>query len=147
MNVPAAYLGVIVIWSTTPLAIRWSGAGVGFLFGALTRMLLGRFCVLLLCVARREFLRFDRAARSAYLAASVGIFPGMLCVYWGAQFVPSGWISVVFGLSPLVTAAFAAVTAATTASGRPGAAARLTARRGRPNCSPVRETASVMPSV
>lgn len=109
MNVPAAYLGVIVIWSTTPLAIKWSGEGVGFLFGALTRMLLGLACVLLLCLVRRQFLRFDRAALGAYLAAAVGIFPGMLCVYWGAQFVPSGWISIVFGLSPLVTAAFAAV--------------------------------------
>ena len=109
MNVPAAYLGVIVIWSTTPLAIKWSGEGVGFLFGALTRMLLGLFCVLLLCLARREFLRFDRAALRAYLAVAVGIFPAMLSVYWAAQFVPSGWISIVFGLSPLVTAAFAAV--------------------------------------
>lgn len=27
MSVPAAYLGVILIWSTTPLAIQWSGEG------------------------------------------------------------------------------------------------------------------------
>ncbi|HHH47726.1 MAG TPA: EamA family transporter, partial [Gammaproteobacteria bacterium] len=24
MSVPAAYLGVILIWATTPLAIQWS---------------------------------------------------------------------------------------------------------------------------
>lgn len=30
----------------------------------------------------------------------------MLCVYWAAQHVPSGLISVLFGLTPLVTAVF-----------------------------------------
>lgn len=41
MSVPAAYLAVILIWSTTPLAVKWSGEGPGFLFGALGRMALG----------------------------------------------------------------------------------------------------------
>jgi drug/metabolite transporter (DMT)-like permease len=27
----------------------------------------------------------------------------MLCVYWASQYIPSGWIAVVFGLSPLAT--------------------------------------------
>ena len=31
MSVPAAYLGIVLIWSTTPLAIKWSSAGAGFL--------------------------------------------------------------------------------------------------------------------
>jgi drug/metabolite transporter (DMT)-like permease len=109
MRVPSAYLAVIVIWSTTPLAIKWSGEGVGFLFGALSRMLLGLLCVLLLCLARRQFLRLDRRAWLAYGAAAVGILPAMLSTYWGAQFIPSGWISIVFGLSPLLTAGFAAL--------------------------------------
>ena len=33
----------------------------------------------------------------------------MLLVYWGAQYVPSGWIAVLFGLSPLVTSVFSAL--------------------------------------
>ena len=41
MSVPAAYLGVIIIWSTTPLAIKWSGDDVGFQFGVAARMLVG----------------------------------------------------------------------------------------------------------
>lgn len=32
----------------------------------------------------------------------------MICVYWGAQFIPSGWIAVLFGLTPLATAAMSA---------------------------------------
>lgn len=27
----------------------------------------------------------------------------MILVYWGAQFIPSGWISIIFGLSPIIT--------------------------------------------
>jgi len=42
-------------------------------------------------------------ALHAYLAAGSGIYGAMLCVYWGAQFIPSGWISVIFGLTPIVT--------------------------------------------
>lgn len=32
----------------------------------------------------------------------------MLAVYWAVQFIPSGWISVIFGLTPLITALLAA---------------------------------------
>jgi hypothetical protein len=32
----------------------------------------------------------------------------MLVVYWSAQFIPSGWISVVFGLPSPMTALLAA---------------------------------------
>ena len=41
MSVPLAYIGVIIIWSTTPLAIKWSGGDAGFLFGVTARMLIG----------------------------------------------------------------------------------------------------------
>ena len=104
MRVPAAYLGLIVIWSTTPLAIKWSSDGVSFLFGSATRMCLGLICVLLVCALRRLPLRRDRAAITAYAAAAIGIFPAMFSAYWGAQFIPSGWLAIVFGLSPMVTA-------------------------------------------
>ncbi|HID49904.1 MAG TPA: EamA family transporter, partial [Chromatiales bacterium] len=48
MSVPAAYVGIIIVWSTTPLAIKWSGEGAGFLFGVSARMLLGAVVCLLL---------------------------------------------------------------------------------------------------
>ncbi len=41
MSVPLAYLGVIIIWSTTPLAIKWSNETGSFLFGVTGRMALG----------------------------------------------------------------------------------------------------------
>ena len=109
MRVPAAYAGLIALWSTTPLAIKWSSDGVSFLFGSATRMTLGLACVLIICALRRLPLRGDRAALQAYGAAAIGIFPAMFSVYWGAQFIPSGWIAIVFGLSPMVTAVLSAL--------------------------------------
>ena len=41
MSVPAAFLTIILIWSTTPLGIKWSSAGVGYEFGVAARMTIG----------------------------------------------------------------------------------------------------------
>ena len=106
MSVPAAFAGVILIWSTTPLAIQWSSEGGGFLFAVTARMVLGLiFCVLVLRIAGIS-MPWHTRARGAYLAAGVAIYGAMTLVYWGAQYVPSGWIAVLFGLSPLLTSLF-----------------------------------------
>src|SRR3569623_1531129 len=99
MSVPAAYIGVILIWSTTPLAIDWSSQEGGVLIGVTGRMLLGAVVSLLL----------HRAAARTYLAAGVGIYGAMISTYWGAQYIPSWLISVLFGLTPLVTGVLAAL--------------------------------------
>ena len=109
MSVPAAYLGIILIWSTTPLAIKWSGEEVGFLFGVASRMLIGAaVCTLLLLILARK-LPWHREARQTYLAAGLGIYGAMMSVYWGSQYIPSGLISVIFGLTPIVTGVIATI--------------------------------------
>src|SRR3569833_2781744 len=109
MSVPAAYIGVILIWSTTPLAINWSSQEGGFLFGVTGRMLLGAVVCLLLIRALRVVLPWHRAAARTYLAAGLGIYGAMISTYWGAQYIPSGLISVLFGLTPHVTGVLAAL--------------------------------------
>jgi drug/metabolite transporter (DMT)-like permease len=59
-------------------------------------------CILLMVVMRRQLPTHRRALQS-YLAAGLGLYTAMLSVYWGAQYIPSGLVSVIFGLSPLVT--------------------------------------------
>lgn len=109
MSVPAAYFGVILIWTTTPLAIKWSGEGAGFLFGVTSRMTLGAIVCLALIGLLRIPMPWHRKARQTYVAAGLGIYGAMLSVYWGAQYIPSGWISVVFGLTPMLTAVMASL--------------------------------------
>lgn len=103
MSTPAAYLGVILIWTTTPLAVHWSGQDVGPLFGLTARMTLGLLLIMLLLRPLKVRLAWHRRARLAYLAAGLGVYAAMLSVYWAAQRIPTGWISVIFGLSPLLT--------------------------------------------
>ena len=107
MSVPAAYLGVILIWATTPMAIKWSGEG-GFLFGVTARMGIGLVLCLVLLLLTRKPLPLRRDALWSYVAAGTGIFGAMLATYWGAQFIPSGLISVLFGLTPVVSGLLAA---------------------------------------
>lgn len=107
MSIPAAYLGVILIWSTTPLAIKWSSGEGDYLFGVSARMVVG----LLLCLALLRLLRMawpmDVRARLSYLIGGVSLYGGMTLVYWAAQYVDSGLISVMYGVSPLLTGVFA----------------------------------------
>jgi drug/metabolite transporter (DMT)-like permease len=109
MSVPAAYLGVILIWSTTPLAIQWSAQGTSFSFAVMARMLIGLAICLLLLFASRTAFPFTPAAQRLYAISGLSLFAAMLLTYWGALHIPSGLISVIFGLSPLVTGVFAAL--------------------------------------
>ncbi len=109
MSLPAAYLGVILIWSTTPLAIQWSAQGAGFSFAVMARMAIGLAVSLVLLFTTRTAFPFTPAARRLYAVSGLSLFASMLLTYWGALHIPSGLISVIFGLSPLVTGVFAAL--------------------------------------
>lgn len=109
MRITLTYISVILLWATTPLAIKWSGQGPGFLFGVTARMAIGTVCILLVLALMRQRLAWHRKALLTYLAIALQIYGAMLAVYWAAQFIPSGWISVIFGLTPLMTALLAAI--------------------------------------
>ncbi|MGZ6005574.1 MAG: DMT family transporter [Candidatus Saccharimonadales bacterium] len=109
MRIYLAYISIILLWATTPLAIKWSGEGPGFLFGVTGRMTIGLICMLLMISLSKQRMLWNRKALQTYLAVTLQIYGSMLAVYWAAQFIPSGWISVIFGLLPLMTALLAAV--------------------------------------
>ncbi len=109
MRVFLAYISVILIWATTPLAIKWSGEETGFLFGVTGRMAIGTVCVVFVLLLSKQRLAWHSKARWTYVAVALQIYGAMLAVYWAAQFLPSGWISVIFGLTPLITALLAAL--------------------------------------
>ncbi|MBS1140094.1 MAG: Protein of unknown function transrane [Proteobacteria bacterium] len=109
MPVPIAYLGIILIWSTTPLAIQWSSQGVGFALAVLARMVIGVVVAGVLVALWRIPFPLHERARRAYLVGGLSLFGGMALTYWGARYVHSGLISVLFGLSPLAAAILGAI--------------------------------------
>ncbi|MFC3608837.1 DMT family transporter [Stutzerimonas tarimensis] len=104
-----AYLGVTLIWATTPLAIQWGTLDTSFDFAAMSRMVIGMCCALLLIGLMRVPLPRHRRALASYTVAGLGQFLAMYGVYWAAQRIDSGLMSVIFGLSPLVTSLMASL--------------------------------------
>lgn len=107
MSVPAAFAAVVLVWSTTPLGVKWStSADVSFLEGAGLRM----FAAALLASALLRLLRikpnYSAAAWRMHGMAALGFFGAMLIVYWAAQYVPSGLIAMMFGVAPLFAGLF-----------------------------------------
>jgi drug/metabolite transporter (DMT)-like permease len=109
MSLPAAFVTVILIWSTTPLAIKWSALGVGFSFAVFSRMTIGVLLCAILLAAFRVRVPLHRKALLAYVAGGLSMFCAMALTYWSSQFVSSGMIAVLFGLSPLITSLGAAL--------------------------------------
>lgn len=109
MPIPIAYLAIILIWSTTPLAIQWSAVGAGFSFAVMARMAIGlALAALILSFWRVGFPRHRQAIQS-YVTGGLGLFGAMTMTYWGAQYVHSGLVALLFGTVPLVTSLMAAL--------------------------------------
>jgi len=102
-----AYLAIIIIWSTTPLAIKWSSEGVGFLAGIFMRMFIGTSLAAVLTLLWYKKIPLNKQSLHVYIASSLGIYGAMMAVYWGAQYISSGLISVIYGLTPLFTSLLA----------------------------------------
>jgi drug/metabolite transporter (DMT)-like permease len=109
MKTRIAYMSVVLLWSTTPLAIKWSSEGVGFLFAVASRMSLGLAGACLVLLVLKQVLPLNKRALKTYFTSGVSIYLAMSGVYWAAQYIPSGWISVIFGLSPIITGVMAAI--------------------------------------
>lgn len=107
MPVPAAYLGIILIWSTTPLTIQWSTQGANFAFAVLARMVIGLATATVLLLGGRTRFPVHARALSSYVVGGLGLFSSMALTYWSSRHVHSGLISVTFGLSPLMASILA----------------------------------------
>lgn len=102
MSVPATYAFVILVWSTTPLMIQWSSATMTPIESITLRMLIS-LAIMVVAAPLAGVRTFDWAKNwKLYLAAAVGICPAMPLVYLGSQYIPSGLVSVLFGLSPFL---------------------------------------------
>jgi len=106
MNVAAVYGAVVLIWSTTPLGIRFSVESLDFVQALAIRMWISLLiCMLLVRVMKLNF-SVSRSAVYGYFAGAIAITGAMLCVYWAALTLPSGLIAVVWGITPLVVSVY-----------------------------------------
>ena len=103
MSVVIAYVTVILVWATTPLGIKWSSEGFAPLAGAFWRVFIAAVVATILAKIMRVAVPYHKKALSSYAAANIGLFLGISAVYVGATYLPSGLISVLFGLSPIVS--------------------------------------------
>ncbi|MDV2078124.1 DMT family transporter [Marinobacter xestospongiae] len=107
MHIPAAYLTVVLVWATTPLGIALSGATLHPILAGALRMAIAAVLGLLLVAALRIPLRWRGPALRSYGWALLGVYAALSLSYLAAQSVPSGLISVLYGLSPMVSAVLA----------------------------------------
>ena len=101
LRTSGAYLILVLIWSTTPLAVVVSLRGLNPIWSLSVRFLLAIIIARIVLWVIRQPLPMDKAALRCYLAGTLGLFWAMLFTYLGAQYLPSGLISLIFGLSPL----------------------------------------------
>jgi len=108
LSIPLAFLSVVIIWSTTPLAIQWSSEGAP-MTSVFYRMLIGTvFCVVAMQLTQ-GMPKLSKSVIKIYFVGAVSIYLGSTMFYRSAQLIPSGWVAVIFGLSPLITGFFSAM--------------------------------------
>ena len=103
MNVPVAFLCVVLIWSTTPLAIVWSNGLGDPLLAIFLRMLIATIIASTVLISSRITLPLHKQAIKLYCYSSIGVFFAMTLSYLSARYISSGMISLMFGLSPIVS--------------------------------------------
>ena len=103
----ALYALLVLIWSSTWVAIKIGLEDSPALLGAGIRFTAAGALLLGFAAARRRPLKTDKT-----LALTLGLLPFAFCyglVYWGEQYIPSGLTAVLFGVMPLYTAVLAAL--------------------------------------
>jgi len=107
MQVSIAYMIVLLIWSTTPLAIVWSSESINPTMAVLLRMLIAVVLGgIIIALSKIEFPWHPKAVR-LYAFSALGIFGGMSFSYLAAGYLSSGVLSLVFGLAPAFSAILA----------------------------------------
>jgi drug/metabolite transporter (DMT)-like permease len=100
--VASLYAVIVVVWSSTWVAIKFGLEETPPLLGAGIRFALAGAALLLIARAAGRRLRTD-----ALLAGTLALFPFAITyglVYWSEQYIPSGLAAVLFGVMPIYVA-------------------------------------------
>ncbi|WP_045858035.1 DMT family transporter [Teredinibacter purpureus] len=109
MPVILAYIFVVFIWATTPLAIQWSNSSLAFVTSVSLRMVFALvICATLLAILNIRLIE-KRSDWWAFLVGMIGLYPNMLIIYWAAQYISSGLMAVILGLYPFAVGFFSLI--------------------------------------
>jgi drug/metabolite transporter (DMT)-like permease len=98
---------LVLIWSSTWVAIKIGLEDCPPLLGAAVRFVVAGLVLLAVAAAQRRSLRTDRSLAVVLALAPFAFAYGL--VYWGEQYVPSGLAAVLFGILPLYVALLGSV--------------------------------------
>jgi drug/metabolite transporter (DMT)-like permease len=105
--VSAAYILVVLIWSTTPLGIVWSSESIDPALSLLMRMSIAVLLGWPLMKMMKVELAWTRSAVKVYLYSSMSLSVGMLFCYLAGRHISSGLMSLCFGVAPILSGMFA----------------------------------------
>jgi drug/metabolite transporter (DMT)-like permease len=103
----ALYALLVLIWSSTWVAIKFGLEDSPPLLGAGVRFALAGAVLLVFALLARRSLRTDWLLAALLAIAPFAFAYGL--VYWGEQHIPSGLAAVLFGVLPLYTAVLAGI--------------------------------------
>jgi drug/metabolite transporter (DMT)-like permease len=103
----ALYALLVLIWSSTWVAIKFGLEDSPPLLGAGVRFALAGAVLLVFALLARRSLRTDWVLAALLAVAPFAFAYGL--VYWGEQHIPSGLAAVLFGVLPLYTAVLAGI--------------------------------------
>lgn len=102
MPVATNYLLVLLIWSTTPLAIKVSIADLSIYESVVSRMLIGFVLGAILIAAWQKESAFNPRHWPLYLVAAMPVV-NMLMIYEASKYLSSGMVAVLFSLTPIIS--------------------------------------------
>ena len=109
MPTPFYFIAVVLIWSTTPLAITISSISIPPQLALLARMLIGFIVLALIIFLFRKKAYLKKSNYIIYFIASLGLFPTMNLVYEATAYLSSGLMSVYFALTPILSGILACI--------------------------------------
>lgn len=107
MAIRLIYLLVILIWTTTPLAIKLGGDSLAPMASLTLRILIAFVIGSAICTLLGYPGLKIRKHWKVYAVGSLGLFPNMALVYFSAEYISSGLIALMFSLTSFFTAVLA----------------------------------------
>lgn len=101
-QVGSRYILLVLIWSSTPLAVVWSVQDLHPMWALTARFVLAAALAYVICKVIRLALPLHKLALQSYIAGSLSLLGAMLLTYMAAPYLASGLISLLFGFAPLV---------------------------------------------